>query len=63
MLDFVDTNEVAINADLPALIRFALGSGLRIGELCALRWMDVNLDDIAVVSADDMRLVPVVAVR
>jgi integrase len=63
LLDFVDTNEVAINADLPDLIRLALGSGLRIGELCALRWMDVNLDGIAVVSADDMRLVPVVAVR
>lgn len=60
LLDFVDTNPVAINSDL---IRVALGSGLRIGELCALRWMDVNLDGIAVVSADDMRLVPVVAVR
>ncbi|MGH3570135.1 MAG: tyrosine-type recombinase/integrase [Pseudonocardia sp.] len=63
LLDFVDTNKVAINADLPDLNRFALGSGLRIGELCALRWMDVNLDDIAVVNDHDMRLVPVVAVR
>jgi len=63
LLDFVDTNKVALNADLPDLIRFALGSGLRIGEMCALRWMDVNLDGIAVVSEHDMRLVPVVAVR
>lgn len=63
LLDFVDTNQVAINADLPDLIRLALGSGPRIGELCALRWMDVNLDGLAVVSADDMRLVPVVAIR
>ncbi|MGD9525210.1 tyrosine-type recombinase/integrase [Pseudonocardia sp.] len=63
LLDFVDTNPVAIKADLPDLIRFALGSGLRIGELCALRWMDVNLSGLPVVTQDDMRLVPVVAVR
>ncbi|MGI9000585.1 MAG: hypothetical protein ACR2GH_02850 [Pseudonocardia sp.] len=35
LLDFVDTNKAAIDADLKDLIRFALGSGLRIGELCA----------------------------
>lgn len=63
LLDFVDTNKVAINADFPDLIRFALGSGLRIGELCALRWMDVNLSGLPVVTDDDMRLVPVAAVR
>jgi integrase len=48
---------------LPDLIRFALGSGLGTGELCAVRWMDLNLEGIPVVSADDVRLVPVVAVR
>jgi integrase len=45
------------------MIRFALGSGLRIGEICAVRWMDLDLDGIPVVSEHDMRLVPVVAVR
>lgn len=63
LLAHVDTDKVAIAADLPDLIRFALGTGLRIGELCATRWMDVNLDGILVVNEDDMRLVPVVAVR
>ncbi len=63
LLAHVDTDKVAIDADLPDLIRFAIGTGLRIGELCAVRWMDVNLDGLAVVSEHDMRLVPVVAVR
>jgi integrase len=63
LLEYVDTDKVSIAADLPDLIRFAIGTGLRIGELCATRWMDVNLDGIAIVSEHDMRLVPVVAVR
>jgi len=63
LLDFVDTDKVARNAGLPDLVRVALGSGLRIGELCALRWVDLNLDGIPVVSATDMRMVPVIAVR
>jgi integrase len=63
LLDFVDTNPVAVKADLPDLVRFALGSGLRIGELCAVRWMDLNLEGIPVVNEFVMRLVPVVAVR
>jgi hypothetical protein len=59
----VDADKVAVGADLPDLIRFAVGSGLRVGELCAVRWMDLNLDGIPVVIQDDMRLVPVVVVR
>ena len=60
---FVDTDKVAVGADLPDLIRFGIGSGLRVGELCAVRWIDLNLEGIPVVTKDDMRLVPVVAVR
>ncbi len=63
LLTFVDTDAAARRAELPDLIRFAIGSGLRIGELCAVRWMDLNLDGLPVVSEHDMRLVPVVAVR
>jgi len=63
LLAYVDTDKVAVGADLPDLIRFAMGSGLRIGELCAVRWIDLNLDGIPVVTENDMRLVPVVAVR
>jgi len=63
LLAFVDADKVAVGADLPDLIRFAIGSGLRIGELCAVRWIDLNLDGIPIVTENDMRLVPVVAVR
>jgi len=63
LFDFVDTDKGAVGGDLPDLIRFAIGSGLRIGELCAVRWLDLNLEGIPVVTEDDMRLVPVVAVR
>ncbi|MDQ2709129.1 MAG: site-specific integrase [Actinomycetota bacterium] len=63
LLAFVDTDKAAERADLPDLIRFAIGSGLRIGELCAVRWRDVNLEGLPLVSETDIRLVPVVAVR
>jgi integrase len=58
LLAYVDTDKTAIRADLSDLIRFALGSGLRVGELCAVRWMDLDLDGLPVVSETDMRLVP-----
>jgi integrase len=63
LLEFIDADKAAQRADLPDLVRFAIGSGLRIGELCAVRWMDLNLEGLPVVSEHDMRLVPVVAVR
>jgi integrase len=63
LLAYVDTDKTAVRADMPDLIRFALGSGLRVGEICAVRWMDLDLDGLPVVSETDMRLVPVVAVR
>ena len=62
LLVYVDTHKTAVRAHMPDLIRFALGSGLRIGEICAVRWMDLDLDGIPVVSETDMRFVPVVAV-
>jgi integrase len=48
LLTYVDTHKTAVRADMPDLIRFALGSGLRIGENCAVRWMDLDLDGIPV---------------
>ncbi len=63
LFEYIDQDPVSVAADLPDLIRFAVGTGLRIGELCAVRWQDVNLEGIAVVNDHDMRLVPVVAVR
>jgi integrase len=54
---------IAREADLPDLIRFALGTGLRIGEVCGVRICDLDLDGVPVVSGDDIHLVPIVAVR
>lgn len=49
-------------ADLPDIVRFGLGTGLRIGEICAVRWCDTDLDGVPVVRGDDLRAVPVVTV-
>src|SRR3712207_4597897 len=37
-----DSESVAL--DLPDLVEFMLGTGVRIGEACALRWSAVDLD-------------------
>jgi integrase len=63
LLEFTDTDQVAVRADMPDLIRFALGSGLRVGEICAVRWMDLDLDGLRIVGPGEARRVPVVAVR
>lgn len=54
---------IARATDLPNLIRFALGTDLRISEVCGVRICDLDLDGVSVVSGDGMRLVPIVAVR
>ncbi len=51
--------QVSRDADLPDLIRFALGTGLRIGEVRRVRICDLDLDDVPMVSGDDIRLVPI----
>ncbi len=34
----------ANDRDLPSLVDFMLATGLRLGEMCAVRWQDVDLD-------------------
>lgn len=46
--------------DMPDLTRFMLATGARIGEACALRWCDVDLEGTPVVEGDELRLSPVV---
>lgn len=43
-LRHLDTNDRARADDLPDLVRFMLGTGVRIGEALALRWGQVDLD-------------------
>lgn len=53
---------VARAAELPDLVRFSLGTGLRIGEALAVRRLDVNLDGVAVRGQDGPLRVPVVTI-
>lgn len=53
--------KVARAAELPELVRFMLGTGLRIGEALACRWCDVNLD-VPVVTPESRCVVPVVTI-
>ncbi|MFC5142045.1 tyrosine-type recombinase/integrase [Actinomycetospora rhizophila] len=53
---------VARAAELPDLVRFSLGTGLRIGEALAVRRLDVNLDGVPVRGQDGPLRVPVVAI-
>jgi integrase len=48
--------------DLPDIVTFMLGTGVRIGEALAARWCDVDLEGVPVVDGEDMRLVPIVAI-
>lgn len=53
--------KIARSADLPDLVRYMLGTGLRIGESLATRPCDVNLAGIEVSVSGESRSVPVVA--
>ncbi|PVZ08248.1 tyrosine-type recombinase/integrase [Actinomycetospora cinnamomea] len=53
---------VARAAELPELVRFSLGTGLRIGEALAVRRLDVNLDGVPVRAQDGPMRVPVVTI-
>lgn len=54
--------KVARAAELPDLVRFFLGTGLRVGEALATRRLDLNLDGVPVRTAEGERLVPVVTI-
>ena len=41
----VDGDEQSVRADLPDLVRFLFGTGVRFGEALAVRWRDLNLGD------------------
>ena len=54
--------KVARSADLPDLVRFFLGTGLRIGEALATRRLDVNLDGVPIRGSDGNLRVPVMTI-
>ena len=48
--------------DLPDIVTFMLGTGVRIGESLGVRWCDVDLEGVPVVEGDQLRAVPIVAI-
>ncbi|MEQ3554635.1 tyrosine-type recombinase/integrase [Pseudonocardia nematodicida] len=54
--------EKARRRDLPSIVTFMLGTGVRIGEALGVRWCDVDLEGVPVVDGDTMRAVPIVAI-
>jgi integrase len=60
LMDFlrkIDADKRAVRADLPDLIRFVFGTGLRFGEAIAVRWRDVNLTDRPII-VDNQEIAP-----
>lgn len=50
----LDADERAVADDLPDLLRFMLGTGMRIGEAMAMRWFRVDLMEHVLVVGDNL---------
>ncbi|HEY9417922.1 MAG TPA: site-specific integrase [Pseudonocardia sp.] len=50
----VDADPRAVRADLPDVMRYLAGTGVRIGELMALRWFRVDLENGVVTHGDTL---------
>jgi len=48
--------------DLPDIVTFMLGTGVRIGGALGVRWCDVDLEGVPVVEGDELRAVPILAI-
>lgn len=54
----LDADDKATASDLPDLVRFLFGTGVRISEALAVRWSDVNFGDTDIVIDDDWTVPP-----
>jgi integrase len=48
--------------DLPDIVTFMLGTGVRLGEALGVRWCDVDLEGVPVLDGETLRAVPIVAI-
>lgn len=53
----LDADQRAVEDDLPDLVRYMLGSGVRLGEALGLRWSRVDLDAGVAVHGDNLTTV------
>ena len=42
---YLSYDDIAVGKDLPDLVAFMVATGMRIGEVCALTWNDINFPD------------------
>lgn len=56
-LEKLDADKRAVEDDLPDLVRYMLGSGVRLSEALGLRWIRVDLDQGIVVHGDNLTTV------
>jgi len=54
LLSRIDADERARERDLPDVMRYMMGTGVRIGEVLGLRWFRVDLDEGVVVHGDNL---------
>lgn len=54
LLTKLDADQRAVADDLPDLLRYQLGSGVRMGEALGLRWFRVDLDEGVVIHGDNL---------
>lgn len=54
LLAKLDADERAVADDLPDLLRYMIGTGVRVAEAMALRWFRVDLDEGVVVHGDNL---------
>lgn len=54
--------QTARRRELPDIVRVMLGTGLRIGEVMALRWCDLDLEGTPLVINHELRSVPVAVI-
>jgi integrase len=53
---------IARGRELPELLLLMVGTGLRIGEVCGLRWRDVELDGVSIMRNGVLEPQPILAV-
>lgn len=56
-LEKLDADQRAVEDDLPDLVRYMLGTGVRLGEALGLRWCRVDLDQGIAVHGDNLSTV------
>lgn len=53
-LDRLDNDQRAVEDDLPDLVRYMIGTGVRLGEALGLRWFRIDLDAGIAVHGDNL---------